>query len=185
MGDHALACGGNSDRILRHNAIRDVIFTAAQSAALSPRREAPSLVPDSLSRPADVFLPHWIQGRPAALDVTVISPLQSQTLSQAASTQGAALRVAEHRKRVVHLEDCQRAGITFLPLAMETLGGWSRDAILSISCISRHLATRLGLPPVEVSHHLLQRLSVTLWRFNACMWSCRFAALPAQVDGLV
>uniref|UniRef100_A0A1X7T0W1 Uncharacterized protein n=1 Tax=Amphimedon queenslandica TaxID=400682 RepID=A0A1X7T0W1_AMPQE len=108
MGDHALACGGNSDRIVRHNVIKDVIFTAAQSAALSPRQEAPSLVPDSLSRPADVFLPHWLQGRPAALNVTIISQLQSQTLSQAASTQGAALLVAEHRKRVVHLEDCQR-----------------------------------------------------------------------------
>ena len=41
-GDHSLACGGNNDRILRHNAIRDVILTAAQSAALSPPREVSS-----------------------------------------------------------------------------------------------------------------------------------------------
>ena len=73
FGDHALACGGNTERISRHNALRDVIFSAAQAAALSPHREVPFLVPDSLSRPADVFLPSWHQGRPAALDVTVIS----------------------------------------------------------------------------------------------------------------
>ena len=75
LGDHALACGGNTERISRHNALRDVVFSAAQAAALSPRREVPFLVPDSLSRPADVFLPSWHQGRPAALDTTVISSL--------------------------------------------------------------------------------------------------------------
>ena len=184
LGDHALACGGNNDRVLRHNAIRDVIFTAAQSPALSPRREAPSLVPNSLSRPADVFLPHWSQGRPAALDVTVISSLQPQTLQQALSTQGSALAVAEQRKRTVHHDNCNNAGILFLPLAMETLGGWSHNTFLTLSCIGRHLANRFGLPPLEASHHLLQRLSVTLWRFNASMWLNRFLALPPQVDGL-
>ena len=75
FGDHAVACGGNGDRITRHNNLRDVIYSAAQSAALSPCREVPSLVPGSVSRPADVFIPAWSLGQPAALDVTVISPL--------------------------------------------------------------------------------------------------------------
>ena len=61
FGDHQVGCGGNGDRITRHNAIRDVVFIAAQSAAL----EMPNLIPDSLSRPADVFLPTWSRGRPA------------------------------------------------------------------------------------------------------------------------
>ncbi len=56
LGDHQVGCGGNSDRISRHNTIRDVVFNAAQSAALGPLRETPGLVPDSASRPADVLL---------------------------------------------------------------------------------------------------------------------------------
>ena len=158
--------------------------SAAQSAALSPRREVPSLIPGSLSRPADVYLPHWSQGRPAALDVTVISPLQHQTLSQAASDRGSALLVAEARKRTLHHEGCRAAGVTFIPLAVETLGGWSRDASLTITAICRHLSNRVGLSAHQVSLHLLQRLSVTLWRFNASMWLSRFEALPPQEDGL-
>ena len=75
FGDHQIGCGGNGDQISRHNAIRDVIFNAAQSAALGPSR---NLVPDSSSRPADVFLPTWYHGCPAALDVHVISPLHHQ-----------------------------------------------------------------------------------------------------------
>ena len=185
FGDHALACGGNTERISRHNALRDVIFSAAQAAALSPRREVPFLVPDSLSRPADVFLPSWQQGRPAALDVTVISPLQSQVILQAASVQGSALSIAEQRKRTVHLVDCQSVGVSFLPLAVESLGGWSHDALRTIKLIGHHLGTRIGLPPTDVSRHLLQRLSVTLWRFNAQMWLNRTLSVLPIVDGLV
>ena len=58
FGDHQVGCGGNGDRIARHNAIRDVLFSAAQYAALAPTREAPSLVPSFCSRPADILLPH-------------------------------------------------------------------------------------------------------------------------------
>ena len=67
------------------------MLSAAQSASLSPRREVPSLVPGSSSCPADVFLPCWTHGRPATLDVSVISPLQQLTLQEAASSQGHAL----------------------------------------------------------------------------------------------
>ena len=80
LRDHAVGCGGNGDRILHHNALRDVLHSVAQSAGLSPRTEVPALIPDSSNRPADLFLPHWQEGRPAAADVTVISPMQVLTL---------------------------------------------------------------------------------------------------------
>ena len=59
MGDHQVGCGGNGDRISQHKAIRDVLFTAALSAALAPSKETPGVVPSSLSRPADILLPNW------------------------------------------------------------------------------------------------------------------------------
>ena len=86
FGDHQVGCGGNGDRISCHNAIRDVVFNAAHSAALAPSKEAPNLVPDSSVRPADILLPNWNRRRPAAADVHVISPLQQLTLAEAAST---------------------------------------------------------------------------------------------------
>ena len=69
FGDHHVGCGGNGDRIHRHNSIRDAIFSAAQTAALAPRRELPSLIPGSQARPADIFLPCWDRGCPTALDI--------------------------------------------------------------------------------------------------------------------
>ena len=39
FGDHHVGCGGNGDRIHRHNSIRDAIFSAAQTATLAPRKK--------------------------------------------------------------------------------------------------------------------------------------------------
>ena len=82
----------------------------------------PSLVPGSASRPADVFLPTWERGQPAALDVTVVSTLQNRTVAEAASVSGYALSVARERKVVSHSEACQSAGVSFVPMVVETLG---------------------------------------------------------------
>ena len=38
MGDHAIACGSDGERIARHDYIHNVLYEAAASAALSPRR---------------------------------------------------------------------------------------------------------------------------------------------------
>ena len=59
--------------------------------ALVPRRELPHLIPNHQSRPADIFLLSWDRGRPAALDISVISTLQNLTVQGAASTPGHAL----------------------------------------------------------------------------------------------
>ena len=183
FGDHQVGCGGNGDRIFRHNAIRDVVFSAAQSAALCPRKEMPSLIPGSRSRPADVYVPLWVGHRPAAMDVTVISPLQQLTLSGASSIAGHALQVAEERKRTAYAELCHPLGIDFVPLALEALGGWSELTCNTIRSISRLQAQRLGIPTTESYHHLAQRIAITLWRGNSSLWMSRQPSIPACVDG--
>ena len=185
-GDHQVGCGGNGDRIARHNAIRDVIFSAAQSAALAPSKEAPGLVPGSQARPADIFLPSWSLGRPAALDVHVISPLQVLTVADAAFTPGHALQVGVQRKLASNLSACRSSGTDFVPLVAETLGGLAEDTISTITSISRAIADRSSSPdPAATSRHLFGRLAITLWRGNAALWLHRSATLPPSLDGVI
>ena len=80
--------------------LRDVIFSTAQSAALGPTKEGRFLLPGSDRRPADVLIPYLAGGRDAALDVTVINPLQTATLADAAARPGSALTVAFTRNIV-------------------------------------------------------------------------------------
>ena len=165
--------------------VRDVLFAAAQSAALAPRKEMPSLIPRSSARPADIFLSQWKGGRPVALDVTVISSLQEQRVATAAMIQGSALGVAEARKIATHAAVCYQAGVGFIPLAVEALGGWSSSASDIIGQISRLLAQRLGQSLSHTRQHLFQRLSVALWRGNAAMWATRRPSLPPSIDGII
>ena len=124
----------------------DVLFSAAQSAALAPSHEAAGVVPDSLSRPADILLPVWSKGRPAALDVHVTSPLQQHTLHEASHTPGHALNVGVQHKLSSHLASCRSAGVEFVPVVAETLGGLAEDSIRTVRAIGRAIAQRASSP---------------------------------------
>ena len=183
-GDHQVGCGEDGDRIHRHNLIRDTLFSAARTAALGPLKEASGIVVGSMSRPADIYLPYWQCGRPAALDVTVVSPLQKALISQAATTDGHALSVAVRRKMRDHDIPCHEAGVDFIPLAVETLGGWCEEAMVTIKGVARAQGLRLGTPPHEASPRLFQKLAIALWRGNSALWARRAPVHPTWVDGV-
>lgn len=94
MGDHALGCAKTGDRIARHNMLRDVLFEAAASAALGPSKEEPHLLPGSQARPGDILIRRWSDGKDAAIDVTVTSPLASTNVTRAAAEPGSSLTKA-------------------------------------------------------------------------------------------
>ena len=106
LGDHALCCGTGGERISRHNNLRDALFDTAVAAGLGPVKEGRFLLPGADRRPADVLLPNWAGGRDAALDVTVLNPLQDATVVGAAATAGHALTCAYERKMTAAAEDC-------------------------------------------------------------------------------
>ena len=64
------------------------------SAALAPTKEGRFLLPGQGEKPADIFIPRWVGGKDAALDVTVINPLQEAQVQGAASNPGHALAAA-------------------------------------------------------------------------------------------
>ena len=117
LGDHAMCCAYEGERIARHNALRDALYRTAVSAALAPTKEGRFLLPGGDRRPADVLIPHWTGGRDTALDVTVVHPLQSAMVVQAAVTPGYALQEAYKGKMQKPGEDCRRQGLAFLPMA--------------------------------------------------------------------
>ena len=98
MGDHALACARSRDRIARHDLLRDLIFEAATNASLAPVKEERHLLPGTVARPGDVFIRRWSDGKDAALDVTLTSPLASSNLAAATARPGGALDSAYDRK---------------------------------------------------------------------------------------
>ena len=93
------------------------------------------------------------------------------TLKEAASTFGYALGVAEERKMAAHAKDCRAVGVEFIPLVLESIGGWGQDLVETIKSLGRLQAHRLGSAQAEAIRHLAQRVSISLWRGNAALWS--------------
>ena len=144
LGDHALNCAWQGERIARHNSLRDTLHSTAVKAALGPTKEGQHLLPGEGGKPADIFIPRHSGGKDAALDVTVINPLQAATVAQAAETPGHALQVAHRRKLDKSWQPCHDQGIVFLPLAVESLGAWHKSAIAEVRKLGSSLARHNG-----------------------------------------
>ena len=102
------------------------------------------MLPGEGGKPADVFLPHWAQGKDAALDVTVVNPLQAAMVNEAAGVAGHALQAAHKRKLDKSWEPCNRQGIVFLPLAVESLGAWHPQAVKEVKKLASAKARHSG-----------------------------------------
>ena len=125
LGDHAVASHGRGDMISRHDRLRDKFFSAVSAANLSPVCEQQNVIPETNSRPGDVYSTCWSAGQPAALDITNTSPLQPSIISNGAKKSGFALRAAEDRKLEQYSQICANIGVQFIPMAFESFGGLS------------------------------------------------------------
>ena len=96
---------------------------------------------------------------------------------------GHAADVAYQRKMA---DLCRAEGIVFLPLAVETFGGWHKVAEQQVKKLAWALARHNGQEEGEAIGHIWSRLGVLLQRGNAAMMANRIPSFPAPAtDGRV
>ena len=149
--------------------MRDIVAAAGKAAGLYTQVELRDIVPGRRSRPGDVTLHNWVNGRTVAVDVTVVSPVVNTVVRSAALKGGAAAAAAEARKDKHALEACRTQNIDFLPLALESFGGYGRRALSFIRQLAHFVAQRSGRTRSEETRYLFQSISVELQRGNAIM----------------
>eukprot|EP00662_Eupelagonemidae_sp_cell21_P057790 gene57790-biopygen112413 len=67
LGLHAIKCKNGGDITFRHDQLRDIVWRLCKAAGLRPEVEKVGLLPGTLSRPADVYLPRYPGGGPAKI----------------------------------------------------------------------------------------------------------------------
>ena len=126
--------------------------------------------PHANRRPADVYLPRWRRGTPAALDFAVTSGLRSDMVHRSAMDGSAAAKSYEDFKRS-HLDtenECQREGITFIPIICEADGcGWGPTAHAVWSELAKHKSILTREQNSTIAMRLLQSLGLVVHRENA------------------
>ena len=169
FGHHALSCKNGPDVVSRHNRVRDTLFEFCQRACLGAQLEAGSSLGHEArqTRPADVLIPNWELGKPAAIDLCVKSPLNSNTLQVACVTPNSAAMQAEQRKHHSNDAKCEKLGWVCIPLVVESYGSWGPEAQRCLSRLAGRLATQLGQPKSLTTNLIYGRLNLTLIRANS------------------
>ena len=118
------------------------------------------------------------------MDITVVNPLQAALVAGAATTPGHALSRRYNEKMSKHGEGCRLAGIVFIPLPVETLGGWHEQTVAQVKRLGSALARHTGQEEREAIPHVGQRMAVLLAKGNASLLLNRIPAFPStEIDG--
>ena len=94
-------------------------------------------------------------------------------VNEAAEVAGHALQTAHKRKLDKSWEPCNRQGIVFLPLAVESLGAWHPLAVKEVKKLASAKARHSGYDESMETTRLFQKLSVALQRGNAALFNSR------------
>ena len=169
LGHHATTCKKGGDVVTRHNQLRNVLAETCRRAHLSVKVEMGSNLTSEHdhSRPADILLPNWALGKPAAFDISVTSPLNPKIVSVAGLSAGAAALSTEERKHNENDPKCNALGWYCVPLVTESYGAWGKEAMDSFKMLASRLAIISGKPKSVVLSDLYSRLNLHLVRANA------------------
>ena len=169
FGYHSTPCGTYNDRTSRHDSQCDLYALAGGRTGKSVVSEHKHLIPDTQKKPGDVTIASWRGMTMAAFDFTFVSPFAVSVLQQSAVRRGYAAECAEASKREKSAELCRKEKMDFVPMAVETCGGWGKTALVSFWKLSILVAARFGKTHEEELRWMLQRHSAELQRGNARM----------------
>ena len=79
---------------------------------------------------------------------------------------------------------CEREGLIFILLAVDTFGRWHPKSLEVTTALGRQLARNVGLEGGEAMRHLRQRLGIMLVRDSVAMLCTRTPTFaPPEIDG--
>jgi len=182
FGHHAAVCPVSGDRIKRHNAVRDCIYTFCSTAAWGPVKEKPFLLPGTSEKPADIFLPSFSSGQSCVVDVAGTCPVQQKYVRQASYEQCfAANQYAVEIKRASFEERVRLEGHDYLPIIFESFGAFSEDSFVCFNKLINGIKLRINEPHTVVSKTFFESLSCVIMRSYSRSVSSRFPEISFQL----
>jgi len=158
-GDHFVCC----KRVEFHSRHLAVVSSLTKMMDASGLRVANEVTVSNKKRPADIFVSHWSDNGPLAVDVTVTHPL-SPSLGMSVSAARSALEIKEQRKVQKSSDICTEVGLEFAPFALSTFGELGRRASDILSTVVDLYAARHDLLRSLAAFRLRQLIQVALMR---------------------
>ena len=168
-GDHAVSCKVGSGVIARHNGVNLAWMLAEKAAGYSVQREQ-KVVFAGKKKPADTLVCGWKGEDACAQDWAVVHPMTKSNMKNKRLDPNAAVERAEERKRRLEGEMCESAGVNFLPLAMDTFGGFGPSAAEALGVVADQLRTVKGEDEDDKefrAKRIAQKLRIVMLRYVA------------------
>ena len=160
-GSHSLSCKRGSGRLARHHSINDLIHRALIRANIPSIKEPKGLLRTNNKRPDGFTLIPWQAGRNLAWDVLIVNTVATSYIHTTSA--GGATEIASERKIVKYVEISNTS--CFCPIILETFGPINDLGLSFLVELGRRIADCTG--DARETAHLLQRISVTIHRFNS------------------
>ena len=157
-GDHAACCKSNSDIIVRHNRLRNLLFRFAEEGLLSPVLEKRFILGEcSGRRPGDVTIPCWKDSKALAVDVAVTSSFSKQNLGLESPADSYGLR--KHQK---YDQGFRGTDHLFCATVLETTGAISKEGVSFLRQLFRFAARQQNSKLCVYAGRAWARLSCNL-----------------------
>ena len=123
-------------------------------------------------------------GLHAALDISVINPLQTLTVERAAEEPGYALSLRHNQKLRKYSDKCLAEGLQFCSVVVETTGVWHPEAEAFLKRLGVAFASATRVEEGENSRHMFGRLAILLQQDNINLILNRTPGATApKIDG--
>ena len=140
------------------------------SHAHGPRGRSDPRMSGAHSRlPVGLLCTYYHTSRPVARSHLVLRVRRAAPAALPCPCPGAAAEAYEQFKRrfLDTAADCQRQGISFIPIVGESSGGWGPSALCVFKALARSIANSTGRDAAEVLREHRQALGVFLRQANA------------------
>ena len=171
-GTHGLSYRKSAGRLMRHNAVNDLIKRALAAANIPAILEPNSLSRNDGKRPDGLTVLPWANGRCMVWDFTCPDTLAASHLNRAVVGVSCVANDAETRKSAKY--SSLSALYKFTPVAVETLGALGDEALTLFKDIGHRVAAVTN--ESRSFQFLMQRLSVAIQRGNA---ACVVGTVPS------
>jgi hypothetical protein len=147
--------------ITRHNRVRNLVYSIAEKALLTPEMEKLGILGPtdrSARRPGDVSFKSWAPGRGLAIDVAVICPLAISHQKEEEPCEDYA-RLHKHAR---YDEGFKSSHYDFIPLVFETSGALNSEGLNVLKQIFRCASIHSGKGHASYCARIWQRLTCSV-----------------------
>ncbi len=170
---HVLLCAKFGQYGIKHDNIKNLLYTIFRKAHWNPRREVEYLFGTGRLRPADVYIPNYRHGKALCIDVTIPNVMAPSRYTKQLKDKNYVFQNAINAKNKLYKKKCEENELLFMPFVMDTYGRIETNSFKLLKEICEPMAENTGYSKVKTMDYIFRSISMTLMKSIAKKYDMR------------